>query len=397
MSTVYTSPSEIADLVKGVNEAAASFDTAAAAQGDLHVARRKLQHEARKLLNSLEEPNGEVWPRIFQVNVSVSIEIVSQLKLWEKFEGGKEVSLAEIVESTEADEIIIIRIFRQLTAANLFVESMGPRGPGFLLTSLGKPYLHPDHRAFNNFVFFDLIPSIMAMPKTLAEKQYKAPTKETGTPFKWAYGEELWTWLGSHPDRALNMVAGMTSHNALDAYPWGAELGKLDLKDEDIAVVDIAGGQGHIMGEVRQRNPQIKGRFIVQDLPSTFEAVPTPPTGVNFMNYDIFTPQPVKDANVYHYRHIFHNWSDDDCTTILGQIVPVLKTQPRSKLLLVDVVLPDSNGTMQEAIMDITMFPMGGMERTESQWRKLLARSGLGIKKIWRGSEPEACIECQID
>lgn len=95
-------------------------------------------------------------------------------------------------------------------------------------------------------MFFDLIPSIMAMPKTLAERGYKAPTKETGTPFKWAHGEELWTWLGSHPDRAANMVAGMTSHNALDAYPWGVELEKLELKDDDIAVVDIAGGQGHI-------------------------------------------------------------------------------------------------------------------------------------------------------
>lgn len=68
MSIAYTSPSQIADLVKGVNEAAASFDTASAAQGDLHVARRRLQHEARKLLNSLEEPNGEVWPRTFQVS-----------------------------------------------------------------------------------------------------------------------------------------------------------------------------------------------------------------------------------------------------------------------------------------------------------------------------------------
>jgi hypothetical protein len=95
-------------------------------------------------------------------------------------------------------------------------------------------------------MFFDLIPSIMAMPKTLAEKRYKAPTKLTGTPFQWANGEELWTWLGSHPDRALNMVAAMTSHNTLDAYPWGIELAKLDLKDEDIAIVDVAGGQGHV-------------------------------------------------------------------------------------------------------------------------------------------------------
>lgn len=236
----------------------------------------------------------------------------------------------------------------------------------------------------------------MAMPRTLAEHRYKVPTKETGTPFKWAHGEELWTWLGSHPDRALNMVAGMRPHNPADAYPWGVELDKLSTEKNDVVVVDVAGGKGHIMEEIRKRTPQIKGRFIVQDLASTFEAVSIPLAGLEFMIYDIFTPQPVKNAFIYHYRHIFHNWSDGDCTVILGQIVPLLKVQPKSKLLLVDVVLPDSNATVQQAIMDISMFPMGGMERNESQWKMLLAKSGLKIRKIWRGSEPEACMECQL-
>ena len=62
----YTLPAEIADLIANLNEAADSFK--AAAEGDLRLARRNLQHEARKLLYSLEEPNTEVWPRIFQVS-----------------------------------------------------------------------------------------------------------------------------------------------------------------------------------------------------------------------------------------------------------------------------------------------------------------------------------------
>ncbi len=293
--------------------------------------------------------------------------------------------------------MLTARVLRQLTAAAVLVEVPGP---GFKLTPLGIPYLNPDHRAFNNLMFVDIIPAIMAIPRTLAEHNYKAPTKETGTPYKWAHGEELWTWLGKHPDRAMNMVAGMRSHNAGnvsgDAYPWGQELAKLDIKEGEVAVVDIAGGQGHIMEEVRKRNPDIKGRFIVQDLASTFEAVPTPPEGVEFMPHDIFKPQPVKDAHIYYYRHIFHDWSDDDCTTFLGQIVPLLKAQPKSKLLLVDLVLPDQNVTMQEAIRDISMFPIGGLERNETQWKALLAKSGLGIKKIWRGSEPEARVECLL-
>jgi len=194
---------------------------------------------------------------------------------------------------------------------------------------MGKPYLNPDHYAMNSFVFQEVIPSIIAMPRTLGERGYKAPTKESGTPFEWANGKELWTFLGSHPDRAMNMVSGMKSLStgslAGDAYPFGEELAKLDTQENDVAIVDIAEGQGHIMEELRKMNPEIKGKIIVQDLPSTFEAVLGPPPGVEFMPYDIFTPQPVENAHVYYFRHIFHDWNDQDCSSMLQQLVPRLK------------------------------------------------------------------------
>lgn len=69
MADSYTSPIEIASLVANVNKAATIFE--AAAEGHIHGARRNLQMEARKLLYSLEEPNTEVWPRIFQVHCLV--------------------------------------------------------------------------------------------------------------------------------------------------------------------------------------------------------------------------------------------------------------------------------------------------------------------------------------
>lgn len=87
---------------------------------------------------------------------------------------------------------------------------------------------------------------------------------------------------------------------ASDAFPFGEELAKLNDDDDDeaVAVVDIAGGQGHIMEEIRRLHPGLKGRFVVQDLASTFEAVEGgPPPGVEFMAYDMFTPQPLRDAH----------------------------------------------------------------------------------------------------
>lgn len=291
----------------------------------------------------------------------------------------------------------IVRLCQQLTANGILKDAPGPE---YTLTALGKPYLDENHRAFNSFVFQEVMPTVLSMPRILAERGFKSPTRESGTPFKWANGEELWTFLGSHPQRAQNMVKGMKSLStgtlAGNAYPFGEELAKLDIKDEDVAIVDIAGGQGHVMEEVRKLNPELKGRFVVQDLPSTFEAVPNPPEGVEFMPYDMFTSQPIKDAHVYYYRHIFHDWNDQDVSRFLQQLLPVLKARPQSKLLLVDLVLPDLNVGIYEAARDMSMFPIGGLERTEKQWHNLLAANGLRIKKIWRGTEPEACVECEV-
>jgi hypothetical protein len=212
---------------------------------------------------------------------------------------------------------------------------------------------------------------------------------------------EPWFKLARDPERARDMARGMRSLSTgsltVTAFPFGEELGKLDIKEDEVAIVDIAGGQGHIMMDVRERYPGLKGRIIVQDLPAVLDTVPGgPPKGIEFMPYNLFTPQPVRNAHIYYMRHIIHDWDDESMGAILQQLVPILKERPATKLLLADLVLPETDTGMQEAIRDFTLFPIGGMERTESQWRQLLARNGLEIKKIWRGTEPEACVECTL-
>lgn len=114
------------------------------------------------------------------------------------------------------------------------------------------------------------------------------------------------------------------------------------------------------------------------------------------MVHDFFMPQPVRKAHIYHFRHIMHNWTDKDCGKILGQMVPVLQENPASKLLLVDLLLPDANASMEECIKDLSMYTLGGMERSLKQWTGMLAPVGLKIKKIWRGEEMQACVECEL-
>lgn len=106
-------------------------------------------------------------------------------------------------------------------------------GPGYALTSLGKPYVDPNHCSFNRFVLQEVIATTTTMPDLLRDRGYKAPTKDSGTPFKWTHGEELWKFLSKHPERASNMVRGMHSLDtgALfpNAFPYGEELGTLGI------------------------------------------------------------------------------------------------------------------------------------------------------------------------
>lgn len=84
--------------------------------------------------------------------------------------------------------------------------------------------------------------------------------------------------------------------------------------------------------------------FIVQD----FEVVlangaSNVPNGlkdrIDFMPHDFLTEQPVKGANVYFFRWIFHNWSDLYCIRILRNLIPALKTG--TVVLINDFVLPE--------------------------------------------------------
>ena len=56
-----------------------------------------------------------------------------------------------------------------------------------------------------------------------------------------------------------------------------------------------------------------------------------------------------------------------------------------SKVLISEFILPDSRARPFPASLDIQMMGLhAGKERSESQWRSLLALSGLAISGMWQ-------------
>lgn len=84
-------------------------------------------------------------------------------------------------------------------------------------------------------------------------------------------------------------------------------------------------------------------RCIVQDMPAVVQwsrshlAVHLQGR-VEVMEHDFWTEQPVRDADVYYFRWIFHDWSDKWAVKILRQLIPALKTGAR--VLINDICLP---------------------------------------------------------
>ena len=63
--------------------------------------------------------------------------------------------------------------------------------------------------------------------------------------------------------------------------------------EEEVILVDVGGGHGHVLEDFRKQRPDIKGRVIVQDLPGVIEGR-APVNGVEVMAYNMFTTQPVR-------------------------------------------------------------------------------------------------------
>jgi SAM-dependent methyltransferase len=105
-----------------------------------------------------------------------------------------------------------------------------------------------------------------------------------------------------------------------DAFDWES-LG-------DCTIVDVAGGYGPVSLALAGRF--LKPHFIVQDFLDVVEDGPKHlpkeiRTRVEFMEYDILTPQVAKGADVYFFRAVFHNWTDKYCVSILRNHVEAMR------------------------------------------------------------------------
>lgn len=202
----------------------------------------------------------------------------------------------------------------------------------------------------------------------------------TGEPaFNRQHGMRYFDYLSNHPECGQWFDRGMANF-ATAENP--AIAGAYDYSRFD-NIVDVGGGQGGLLAEILKRHPTVRGTLF--DLPQVIrnpaylskEAFAERWTTVGG---DFFQSVPT-GGDAYVLKRILHDWSDEQCLRILRCCREAMGD--RTRLLVVDAVVPAGNTPHPGKLMDIFMMLVAeGRERTEQEFRDLFGKAGLKLTTI---------------
>ena len=211
-----------------------------------------------------------------------------------------------------------------------------------------------------------------------------------GVPHEAAWGMGRFEYLRAHPDEARIFDAMMANfpdnrHAAMAAaYDFsGARL-----------IADIGGGNGAMLRHILARFQGPRG--LVFDLEDVVRAIP--PDGLMAgriaVGGSFFDGVPA-GADVYLLIRVLHDWRDEDCLRILRACRAAM--EPDALLLIGELILdPDpARGRPTGYLLDMQMMAMFGSarERTEAEFRGLLAEAGFALRRVIPTGSPISILE----
>ncbi|MBL8797823.1 MAG: methyltransferase [Planctomycetia bacterium] len=319
--------------------------------------------------------------------VTQLIYVAAKLGLADRLRDGPK-PVEELASATGMDPQSLYRVLRALASFGVFRET-APRC--FELTPLA------------HCLRSDVPDSLQAVAVFYGEPWHRAAwssllhSVKTAQPaFNHVAGEPFFEHVQKHPevaaifDQAMTNFSGMAIGAVLAAYDFTG-IGKL---------VDVAGGHGSLLAAILQAYPAMRG--VLFDMPTVIDGARQKQlleqAGVadrcELVGGDFFRAVPA-GADGYLMKHIIHDWSDDHALNILRNCRRAMS--PSGRLLLVEMVIPPGNEPHFGKLLDLEMLVMtqGGRERTESEYRALLAAAGFELTRIVPTRSPASVIEGQ--
>jgi hypothetical protein len=195
------------------------------------------------------------------------------------------------------------------------------------------------------------------------------------------FGMDGWEYLRQHPEYARMFDDAMTDMSAIigpivaaayDFGRWGN-------------IMDVGGGNGILLASILKAHPEVRG--VLADLPHVLERAQQRGFLVGELQVrsamqpcDFFREVP-SGCRVYVMKNVIHDWDDEHAEEILANCRRAIPAD--GALLLVEWTLHEGNLYSVGKLFDIAMLVLtGGKERTEEEYRRLLARAGFRLNEV---------------
>ena len=222
-----------------------------------------------------------------------------------------------------------------------------------------------------------------------AQLIYSVQTGKSG--FEKALGMPVFDWLARNPHEASMFSETMVGIHGAEPQAVAAAYDFSSFK----TLVDVGGATGNLLATILRQFPGPRGILfdlphVVRDAPALLERSGCAER-VRIESGSFFERVPAA-ADAYLLSHIIHDWSEEQCLTILRNCRQAMK--PEGRVLIIEMVLPSNGQPHPGKMLDLMMLVgPGGRERTELEYATLLTQAGLNLTRIVRTDSAVSVVE----
>lgn len=308
---------------------------------------------------------------------SQALRLAAELKIADLIHDGVDTS-AELAKATGSHEPSLHRLLRMLAAVGITTE---PEPGRFGLSAVGEQLRSDSPDSLHAFTLFFTDPSLFS------SWQHAGHSVRTGEDaFSHLHGKNAYVYLSEHPELSQLFNYAMSQESRIAAANVAAGIDFTGVK----SVVDIGGGDGTLLKAILSTHPDLTG--ICFDSPSGVAEAPKVLAEAGLTDRcevvagDFFSSVP-GGGDLYIIKSVFQDWDDEPAAKLLRTVRAHIPAH--AKLLIVGSVLTDT-ATTDEPVMFLTdanmLVTAGGRERTESEFRTLLADTGFEVKVVARNA-----------
>ena len=320
-------------------------------------------------------PMEYVWPGIIAAQ---AIYVAAKLRIADLLASGPK-TIAELASESGTHPPTLERLLRALSTLEMFAPASDGR---FRNTPLSE-MLRSDHPQSQREGALFLPARFLWLP--IGELFESVRTGEPA--FRRIFGQPFFEYLAAHPadaaafNNAMTQGIAWTTPALLDAYDFS--------RFEQL--VDVGGGEGALLRDILVATPRLHG--VLFDLPQVVARASEILTGdiaarCQIVGGDFFDAIP-KDADAYLLKGVIHDWPDDDAARILRNTRRAIR--PDGTLLLIEGIVDSTARPV--GVMELLMLVIGGRERSEPEFRSLLASADFSVARII-STGTSSVIEC---